>query len=102
MAINQTNVALDACEKISAASVDILFALDRLEAIAEQLNKSNIVISDYDAHIALAGDICHASGTTYQIVANEAGPEIKRALKAFDSVLSPGTKAWAAMQRVRR
>ena len=102
MAINQKNVALDACLKITERTGLILNALDDLEGISEQLNKANIALANYDADISAASDLQHATGTTYQIVATEAAAEIVRALKAYESVLTPSIKGWTALQRVRR
>lgn len=102
MAINQKNVALNACSKITLQVANILEALDKLEGISEQLNRANINLANYDADISAAEGLQHATGTTYQIVAIEAAAEIVRALKAYDSVLTPSIKGWTALQRIRR
>ncbi len=102
MAVNQTNVALNSCSKISNLVSSLLNSLDELESIGEQLRKANINLSAYDSDIAAGEGICQATGTTYQIIANEVGAEIVRALKNYDSVLTPSIKAWAALQRARQ
>ncbi len=101
MEINQTNVALNSCSKISDVVGRLLNSLDELESIGEQLSKANINLSAYDNAIVLGEGICQATGTTYQIIATEVGAEIVRALKAYDSVLTPSIRAWTALQRAR-
>jgi thiazole synthase ThiGH ThiG subunit len=101
MAVNQTDVALNACSKIVDGVGRLLKAVDDLEAIAEQISKSNITLSAFDAGIGNGSGICQASGVTYQAVLMDVQPEIVRALKAFTSTVESGVKGWVLLQKVR-
>ena len=99
MAIDQKDIALNACTKIVQAASQMLDALDGLEAISEQLTAAAIDLAAFEADISVGSGIKHCDPATYKnILIFQAG--IVSAMKAlYDG--SPTQQAWAGFQKAR-
>lgn len=100
MAIDQKDVALEACRKIAQCSTNILKNLDELESVQEQLSSAGIDLSNYSVDIEAINSIKHCEAETYKNIVSVFSPQIVSNMKAYYSG-TPTQQGWTALQKAR-
>jgi hypothetical protein len=101
MAINQTEIALDACKEVVNRATQITEALDALEAVQEQLTAADIDLADYTVAIEASGDTQHCDAATYKNILGYFAADIVAHAQAYYSG-TPTQQEWVALQKARR
>ena len=101
MAINQTDVARAATEKLVIEVTKLLTSLDTIEAIQESIAGAAIDLATYETEFESIAELRHCNTATYKDVLNIFVPQIKVALSAYYSG-TPTQQAWSALMKVRR
>jgi len=100
MAINQTEIALDAAKEVVSRATQIVDALDALETIFEQLTAAGIDLANYVTAIEASGDTQHCDVATFKNILEYFAPDIVTHAKATYSG-TPTQQEWAALQKAR-
>jgi len=99
MAIDQKNIAINACIAIVRDVSNILKALDDMESIQEQLTAAGVDISSFVVDIEGDSRLKHCDASTFKNVLTMAADVVTH-LKA-NYTGSPTQQAWTAFQKAR-
>jgi hypothetical protein len=98
--IDQSSIALNSCVQVVTSVTQICDALDKIEAIQEELSGADIDLADFSAQIEASGATKHCDAATFKNIIADFAPQIYVALKAYYSG-TPTQQGFAAFQKAR-
>jgi hypothetical protein len=101
MAVDKTNIVIDACTQVTIQATLILDSLLELEKIRDEIAASSIDISSFSAAIEANDSTKHCPVATYKNIIDSFSTSLIEAVKALYSG-TPTQQCWGALQIARR